>query len=230
MVTVDRGPLPDADMPTCLRCGTALVRKSRGRPSRYCSRECQVLADTARRALKRAASRDSLECLHCHRTFAGQRNDQKFCGRQCNIDFYNEKQAINRPTRPCEDCGQPITHRTRRKLCEACRLEHAEVQRLRHIGHTHRRRLHPGAKWEPFEYEDLFGRDGWICWICHFPVSQEAKYPDPACPSVDHVHPLSKGGDHTLENSRLAHFSCNSRRGNRVWTTAETSRSQEAIG
>lgn len=225
------GPLLDASQQTCLQCSGSLVRKSRGRPSLYCSDRCRRLADTARQAFASAAERSALICIQCEGSFSGRRKDQKFCSGECRVDHNNEKQKEARPTRPCGDCGQPITRRTRRKLCEECRVEHAEAQRLRHIGHTHRRRLHPDARFEPFDPIVLFDKEGWICWVCDFPVSPDTKYPNPACPSVDHVTPLSLGGDHTLENSRLAHFSCNSRRGNRVtWTTTEADRSQEAAG
>ncbi|TAL08223.1 MAG: HNH endonuclease [Nitrospirae bacterium] len=33
--------------------------------------------------------------------------------------------------------------------------------------------------------------------------------------SIDHIIPLSKGGDDIFSNVRATHYSCNSRRGNR---------------
>jgi 5-methylcytosine-specific restriction endonuclease McrA len=39
--------------------------------------------------------------------------------------------------------------------------------------------------------------------------------PHPKAPTIDHIIPLSAGGDDTKANVRLAHFLCNSRRGNR---------------
>lgn len=61
---------------------------------------------------------------------------------------------------------------------------------------------------------DIYERDEWVCQLCHEPV-------DPDHPerrhqaSLDHIIPQSYGGGHDPSNLRLAHISCNSRRGNR---------------
>jgi len=70
-----------------------------------------------------------------------------------------------------------------------------------------------GAASESIDVEDVFQRDGWICQICLRPVSQEAKWPDVMCASLDHRIPLARGGSHTYTNVQLAHFVCNSRKG-----------------
>jgi 5-methylcytosine-specific restriction endonuclease McrA len=49
-------------------------------------------------------------------------------------------------------------------------------------------------------------RDHWKCHICLKIVTKKNW-------SIDHLIPLSKGGNHTYENVALAHRSCNSRRG-----------------
>lgn len=53
---------------------------------------------------------------------------------------------------------------------------------------------------------ELFERDGGRCHICKKKVAWEQK-------SMDHLVPLSQGGDHSWANVALAHISCNSRRG-----------------
>lgn len=58
----------------------------------------------------------------------------------------------------------------------------------------------------------VYERDHEICGIC-------GEHVEPADISVDHIAPLSLGGQHTWENVRLAHLLCNVRRGNRLeWT------------
>lgn len=72
--------------------------------------------------------------------------------------------------------------------------------------------------------EKLYKRDNGICWICggkcdyddyhfdenkHFVVGNNY-------PSIDHVFPLSKGGNHTWENVRLAHHYCNTLKSDKV--------------
>jgi 5-methylcytosine-specific restriction endonuclease McrA len=51
------------------------------------------------------------------------------------------------------------------------------------------------------------------CWLCREPVTHDDT-------SMDHVIPLSTGGDHTYNNLRLAHGRCNSKKAARhpdVW-------------
>jgi 5-methylcytosine-specific restriction endonuclease McrA len=52
------------------------------------------------------------------------------------------------------------------------------------------------------------------CWLCHRWVDQSLPPRTPASRSVDHIVPLSLGGDPLdRANLRLAHHGCNSRRG-----------------
>lgn len=55
----------------------------------------------------------------------------------------------------------------------------------------------------------LIERDDGICGICGSDI-------DPLDYHIDHIVPLSLGGDHTYDNTQVAHPSCNLRKGNRV--------------
>ncbi|MFI0162596.1 HNH endonuclease [Streptomyces albidoflavus] len=59
----------------------------------------------------------------------------------------------------------------------------------------------------------IYRRDGWICQICHSLVDPSRAWPDMWCATIDHHVPLSAGGEHTLDNVRLAHWICNLRKG-----------------
>lgn len=54
--------------------------------------------------------------------------------------------------------------------------------------------------------------DGWVCWLCGDAVAREAES-GPWSGTVDHVRPRRRRGPTVLENLRLAHRSCNTRRG-----------------
>jgi 5-methylcytosine-specific restriction endonuclease McrA len=66
---------------------------------------------------------------------------------------------------------------------------------------------------EKFTRTEIGERDGWICGICGEPVDRTLRFPDKMSPSLDHVIPLSLGGEHSPANSRIAHWICNVRRG-----------------
>lgn len=63
--------------------------------------------------------------------------------------------------------------------------------------------------------EIVFDRDDWICQICHSDIPRDAAWPDPMSASMDHIKPLSKGGDHSYANCQASHFACNTRKGAR---------------
>lgn len=54
----------------------------------------------------------------------------------------------------------------------------------------------------------VYKRDKGICSLCHRPVKKAEM-------SLDHIIPLSKGGEHSYKNICLTHLGCNIRKGNR---------------
>ena len=157
-------------------------------------------------------------CGYCSMVFMGQRN-QRYCSRPCRRrGGYREHEAS--PTwevepRSCAECREsfiPDRHnqrycsieckwkRERRECPSASRWKRRSYQQLRD------RRIQAGAKHERIELPLLAERDGWCCHICKGPVTHRDW-------SMDHLVPVSAGGDHTYQNVALAHRSCNSRRG-----------------
>ena len=72
-----------------------------------------------------------------------------------------------------------------------------------------------GAVTEVFSDAEIFERDGWVCGICGQSIDPNLRYPDPASPSLDHIVPLSRDGDHTRTNVQASHLGCNRRKGSR---------------
>ena len=62
----------------------------------------------------------------------------------------------------------------------------------------------------------LAGRDGQQCWLCGNDVDPSAPRGSGWAGSVDHVVPRARGGGNEPGNLRLAHRSCNSRRGSHL--------------
>jgi 5-methylcytosine-specific restriction endonuclease McrA len=62
---------------------------------------------------------------------------------------------------------------------------------------------------ERFTLDEIFDRDGGVCHLCLKAVPRVDA-------TMDHVIPVTKGGPHTRANVKLAHRSCNTRKGNRL--------------
>lgn len=71
----------------------------------------------------------------------------------------------------------------------------------------------------------LYKRDHGRCWICggktnwnDWSISDNGnKYPGATYPVRDHVIPLARGGEHSWENVRLAHWECNANKADTLY-------------
>ena len=78
-------------------------------------------------------------------------------------------------------------------------------------GASKRRALKLAAFVEDVSHEAVFERDQWRCQLCGGETSGE--WPDPLSASLDHIMPLSKGGEHSYANTQCAHLRCNIQKG-----------------
>ncbi len=102
---------------------------------------------------------------------------------------------------------------------EACRKSRAN--------HQHDRRLERAKAIDnSITLKKLYKRDNGVCWLCggrcdykdHTRTSEGYFVVGKMYPSIDHVLPLAKGGSHTWQNVRLAHFYCNTLKRDKVVT------------
>lgn len=111
----------------------------------------------------------------------------------------------------CAHCGNPFvsrglwptiycSQRCGRRAGSQARKERNKANR-RSGPRVYRRKIHD--------------RDGWRCQLCGNPVRRDKRVPHPKAPTLDHIVPASLGGAWSYENLQTAHFSCNSRKGNR---------------
>lgn len=127
----------------------------------------------------------------------------------------------------CEaaDCGEaPIA----RGMCRAhYHQRHRTIspdsyKRSRELRDDRKRASQHGARFEDVDRAAVFTRDGWICGICGDRIDRSLRWPDPMSPSLDHIHPLSRGGAHAADNCQAAHLGCNIHKGSRVVADRET--------
>lgn len=78
-----------------------------------------------------------------------------------------------------------------------------------------RRAKTKGAKAEPIDYNAVFKRDAWRCGICgRKTIRSERGTGSDRSPVIDHIVPLSAGGQHTYRNVQCACHSCNTAKSN----------------
>jgi 5-methylcytosine-specific restriction endonuclease McrA len=119
-------------------------------------------------------------------------------------------------------CGKP--HRAKGKCSthynrsagfhDQPRNGNPERKRMLDLARAKRRRaIQRGADAEVIYRAQIGERDHWRCGICGRKVDRRLTYPHPKSPSLDHVVPISQGGQHVAANVRIAHLTCNVNRG-----------------
>lgn len=128
--------------------------------------------------------------------------------------------------RPCHGGCGAITpgYMEYRRSCRPCKVEakreakaamrKSESGRARkRIEKAMRRALTRSDVAERIDPKEVFAKDGWKCYLCSSDTPLErlgTNHPD--APTLDHVHPLARGGQHVWSNVRCACRSCNSRK------------------
>lgn len=96
------------------------------------------------------------------------------------------------------------------------------------ISRRKRRARLAGVAHEPYTLAEIAERDGFICWLCGDSVDMSLRFPDSSSASIDHVLPVSLGGDDIRANVKLAHFGENASRGNMEVSAWRLSKAQPA--
>ena len=189
------------------------TNKKAGHKVRFCSMTCRV--DHGKTV------RD--ERLGVRRLWLNNNKAQRLVARQ--IAKKNAKPEPPKPIKPvmvkhCPLCGD-MFHSIRAKYCsDRCsRLSYRETpvyKAHKKAWRLKRKAMDRGAtvadKFNPFK---VFDRDGWKCQICGIktPKFLRGTY-KPNAPELDHIVPISKGGQHTMTNAQTSCRSCNATKSN----------------
>lgn len=149
----------------------------------------KIVCQDCRRQAREFRERNTY-CDGCSKLLTVQqvRNGSRFCGRVCaQITLGPRGAALSRGRDP----------RANQRKCAARRA------RVR------------GVTVEVVDPTYVFDRDRWRCHVCGQKVDPSLNGLDLRGPTLDHIVPLSEGGEHSHANVRLAHRECNSRRSNR---------------
>jgi len=222
----------------CQYCGKTFYSRN-GFRMKYCSRECSTnaLFGTAEERAERDAEREAFllelrtittTCAECGEEFQTTNSNRIYCSKECG-EIANRRQhrelwaeQYEPVTFSCKGCGTTVTTTcgdTRREFCcQSCattyarRKEHATARHKESVRELHRRRdeLIRKSFVEEVDYDTLYERDNGCCQICGLPVLYDKLASVDWSGSIDHIVPLSRGGEHSMNNCQLAHRICNS--------------------
>jgi len=203
----------------CIVCGIEFTQVGAGRPRKTCSKPCKNKRDSRNATARRP--KFNRNCTICDKLFTTGRKDQVTCSRDCSqermkivsLQKWREQQA-NRPAykiTTCKWCEQelqvPSNFQGVIKYHEACkkpaRQASYRVKSIRRQGVTNGRII---------SHDEVAQRDNFRCYLCNEPVDMELPRTSRYGATLDHVIPLTKGGQDSLDNVRLAHWICNIRK------------------
>ena len=123
-------------------------------------------------------------------------------------------------TRKCAWCGDVFMAEGKEVYCSPCCSKEANKAQIKErnkrlgLNSCVKRAKYYGVDYElGITLDKLISRDNNRCHICGGACDKNDKqygHVGPLYPTIDHVIPLAKGGAHTWDNVKLAHFDCNS--------------------
>jgi hypothetical protein len=176
----------------CESCG-ATFHTARG--ARYCGLLC--------------SRREGMRRMYARNRAAGLRSDGQVRSEPNPIRLSTSIRVVTKhPLGLCPECQAWFLSERKRTFCSdrCAKIMGATAAR-------HRLRAAVLASTERISRQVVFERDGWTCQLCGDAVDSRLSGRDEDGPTLDHIFPLSKGGEHTYANVQLAHKRCNTAKG-----------------
>jgi hypothetical protein len=182
----------------CASCGQVTTKP------KFCSTRCNS-AEKYRRDLASGAERSKMDRRNAGRPSTARTSVSRPCER-CGAKFVVSGRAVDIRrfcSRSCARRSRPVT--------PGCGANGGHRRRARQYGCQYE----TGLSWRL-----LLVEDGPACWLCDGDVDPTDKRRSGGgvavgrrYPSLDHVIPLARGGQHVRDNVRMAHMGCNTARG-----------------
>lgn len=196
-----RKPSPTNSDP-CLICGKpVLIYSTSAGRGKMTHRACKQAS------LATIGEPRPTNCAQCGEAFKSKRRSAarggvwiKCCSKSCNVRLQRAE------GRPNIVYAERLTDEERKRR-EFIRGEEARRKRRARLLEVPR---------DPYTTASIAERDECICGLCGGLVDLTLQWPAPQSASVDHILPLSRGGDDTLKNVQLAHLACNLGKNNRI--------------
>lgn len=202
-----------------------------GKAPHYCH-ECQRLRDAldvVAEVLAVIAGHvvgSGFACVVCGESVPAIRGKgRKTCSKKCSVELGRQRsrEKYERLTgvkpkplnarRVCKWCGCDVigtnVNGRGRSVCDQCGIHHGTFKA---------RACLYGVRYEHVDRTAVYRRDGWRCQLCGRKTlmrglrNKKTQRLHPRSPSIDHITPMSRGGDHVESNCQCACLSCNVRK------------------
>jgi len=134
----------------------------------------------------------------------GDKRNTRCCGASCLKEYkrLNDIELAKRRPREVANASNRAWYQANKDTAFAAKAAYRARKIAAHV--------------EDVRREVVFERDGYLCRLCSTPLRVDVKAPHPHTPSIDHIVPLSRGGDHSYANIQSAHLACNVAKGARI--------------
>ncbi len=201
----------------CVVCGVGFRQVRADDAGKCCSRKCgfewlgvEALVAREVAALRRIRGNWQTEtktrfCKICGKPFKALRLLHYQCGGKACANEHKRagkrKTFVPVPLRDnaCTVCGGQFWGHGGRLLCDVCLPTRQRVVR--------------GKTSERFKRREIFQRDGWRCQLCGKKVSLRHRAAHQLYPNLDHIIPITRGGQHTRVNTQCLCRRCNIKKG-----------------
>jgi 5-methylcytosine-specific restriction endonuclease McrA len=215
----------------CGGCGSAFANTHKA--AMYCAKACKLKAWIARNPDRHKAHREKEAakpetvcrvfagyCVGCGGAFVARNLHQRYCTKTCVTATakaaYQANSAVRKAMRSmqgCAVCGGSVgggETKPRRYCSDTCARASETTLSSRRAGKSRRRARLKNVLVESVDPFKVFDRDGWRCQLCgtKTPKTKRGTYADNA-PELDHILPLSKGGEHSYLNTQCTCRRCN---------------------
>ena len=219
--------MPISKQGSCKACGINFTYEARDNSytRTTCSRTCAGKVGSSAAMKTRVAA--TATCVVCEATFKSgeKRGNKTTCSRSCTTVLYRKLRPPK--VKQCNDCNTDFT--TQGRTCEPCRAIRASevVERAR----RRKRITKTAAKLEKRHSRQPSGKivdrdisarviaelNDYTCYLCGGEVEPHlGKGYQPRGWSVDHILPVTLGGNTEYSNLLCAHVECNSAKGEHV--------------
>ena len=215
---------------SCLHCGKALAASTPGQGGvrKFCSAKCM-----ARLRYLLLNHRPEKPCRRCGTVIAaGSHSNRDYCSKDCKkaVDSDVSRQrypgtyVVRRYQNTCAVCGSGfVARRKHGKVCSRPCLNRWKLSSpkfradLRMRADARRALIRGAERALKFDAYVIFERDNWTCQMCGLPTPKMLRgTTQQNAPELDHIIPLSKGGEHTPSNTQCACLRCNRRKSAKV--------------